>query len=125
VAIYTVTAGSTLSLIAVRLCVDCGLLAIVLGSMAVRRPFTLQYAKEQVPRGYWQHPAFLRTNYVISGAWAVAFLVMLAAEAALLQWPALPQPVGFAVILAALLGGIGFTRWYSALSRKAAAARRG
>ncbi|MFC6899724.1 hypothetical protein ACFQGX_31070 [Nonomuraea dietziae] len=43
------------------------LVLIAFGSMAVRMPFTLQYAREQVDRAHWQSPAFLRTNYVITG----------------------------------------------------------
>ncbi|MGW7635749.1 hypothetical protein [Streptomyces decoyicus] len=49
------------------------LMVIALGSMAVKVPFTLQYAREQVPREFWDNPRFLRTNYRITGAWAAAF----------------------------------------------------
>lgn len=51
------------------------LVAIALGSIAVRQPFTLAYAKEDAPRELWDDPAFLRTNYLITWAWAIAFLV--------------------------------------------------
>lgn len=51
------------------------LVAIALGSIAVRQPFTLAYAKEQAPREMWDNPAFLRTNYVLTWAWAIAFLI--------------------------------------------------
>ena len=42
------------------------LFVIVLGSILVRQPFTLQYAKEDAPRELWDEPHFLRANYVIS-----------------------------------------------------------
>ncbi|MDR7866922.1 MAG: hypothetical protein RIN56_08870 [Sporomusaceae bacterium] len=42
-------------------------------SMLVKRPFTLAYAREKVDPQYWYHPQFLRVNYIITGAWAVAF----------------------------------------------------
>jgi hypothetical protein len=118
-AVYTVTAGHGLSIIGVRLCVDIGLLAIVLVSMIVRRPFTLQYAREQVAKEHWSSPAFIRVNYVITTGWAVAFLVMVIAEAAMLAIPELPASLGSIVIVAALLGGVFFTRWRS--NRAAAA----
>jgi hypothetical protein len=51
------------------------LVAIVLGSIVVRQPFTLQYAKEDVPREFWHTPEFLRVNYLISWVWAAAFLI--------------------------------------------------
>src|SRR5689334_12198735 len=51
--LYAVLEEPTWSVIGVRLCVDSGLLLIVLVSMAVGRPFTLQYAREQVAREFW------------------------------------------------------------------------
>jgi hypothetical protein len=51
------------------------LLVIALGSVVVRRPFTLQYAREDTPREYWDQPEFLRVNYLISWVWIVAFAI--------------------------------------------------
>lgn len=51
------------------------LVVIALGSIALRQPFTLAYAKESAPREMWDNPTFLRTNYLITWAWAVAFLI--------------------------------------------------
>jgi hypothetical protein len=112
-AVYSSLAGHALSIVGVRLCVDTGLFAIVLASLLARRPFTLQYAREQAPREVWDSPAFLRTNYVISGAWLIAFFVIVVAEAALVFAPDVPERVGIVVVVLALLGGAGFTAWYS------------
>lgn len=49
------------------------LFVFVVGSIAVRHPFTLAYAKESAPREEWDNPHFLRANYVISAVWALAF----------------------------------------------------
>jgi len=68
-AVYAVVGQPTWSVIGVRLCVDTGLLLIVLVSMAVGRPFTLQYAREQVAPEFWSSPEFARTNYVITAMW--------------------------------------------------------
>jgi hypothetical protein len=100
------------SVIGVRLRVDAGLLIIVLVSMAIRRPFTLQYAREQVPPEQWSSPVFLRTNYVITAAWALAFAVMVVAELALLYVPSLPRRIGVITIIAALVGAVIFMGWY-------------
>jgi len=100
------------SVIGVRLRVDAGLLVIVLVSMAIRRPFTLQYAREQVPPEQWGSPEFIRTNYVITAAWALAFAVMVIAELALLYVPALPRRIGIITIIAALVCAVKFTGWY-------------
>ncbi|HTW71263.1 MAG TPA: hypothetical protein VME47_15355 [Acetobacteraceae bacterium] len=120
VAIAMALAGGTLSVIGVRLCVDIGLLGIVLVSLAVGRPFTLEYAREQVAPEHWGSPVFLRANIVITSGWAVAFLVMVLAETALLCVPALPPAVGVLAIIAALLGGVVFTRWYAKVGQAAA-----
>lgn len=49
------------------------LFTFVLGSILVRHPFTLAYAKESAPEERWNDPHFLRANYVISWVWALAF----------------------------------------------------
>ena len=111
-ALYAILGGPTWSVIGVRLCVDAGLLLIVLVSMAVGRPFTLQYAREQVPAEFWNSPEFIRTNYVITAVWALAFAVMVVAELALLTVPGMPPRIGIAAIVLALIGAVKFTGWY-------------
>lgn len=111
-ALYTSMNKAHWSVIGVRLCVDAGLLLIVLGSMAARRPFSLQYAREQVAPELWERPEFIRTNYVIAAIWALAFLVMVIAELGLLYFPKLPPRVGIVVLILALIGAVKFTGWY-------------
>lgn len=118
-AIYAAAAGPAWSVIGVRLCVDGGLLLIVLVSMAVGRPFTLQYAREQVAPELWNNPQFIRTNYVITSVWALAFAVMVVAELALLYVPDLPKRAGVIVIVLALVGAVKFTSWYPERVRNA------
>ena len=113
--------GARLSVIGVRLCVDVGLLLIVLVSMAMRAPFTLQYAREQVPPELWDKPSFLHTNYVITGAWAVAFVLIVLAELALLYLPNMPHRLGVIAIVVALVGAFKFTAWYPAKIRESKA----
>lgn len=45
-------------------------------SLAVRRPFTLPYARETNDRAFWNLPIFLRINYVVSAVWASVFVLM-------------------------------------------------
>lgn len=111
-AVYFLVAKPVWTVIGVRLCVDSGLLLIVLISLAVGKPFTLQYAREQVDREFWGSPEFRRTNYVISGIWGLAFAAMVLAELAILFWPQLPRRVGIVVIVIALVGAVKFTGWY-------------
>jgi predicted transporter len=111
-ALYALLHGPIGSIIGVRLCVDAGLLLIVLVSMAVGHPFTLQYAREKVAPEFWDNPKFLRTNYVITAIWALAFAVMVLAEAALLYIPGTPPRAVIAAIALALVGAVKFTGWY-------------
>jgi hypothetical protein len=99
-------------IIGVRLRVDIGLLLIVLVSIAIRRPFTLQYAREQTPPEIWNAPEFIRTNYVITAVWALAFATMVGADLLLLYKPALPIQIGIGATIVAIWGAIRFTAWY-------------
>ena len=51
------------------------LVVFALGSIVLRNPFTLAYAREQTPQDYWNTPAFLRINYLITWAWTLSFLL--------------------------------------------------
>ncbi|HWL82848.1 MAG TPA: hypothetical protein VNR89_18010 [Roseomonas sp.] len=110
--LYALLGQPTWSVIGVRLAVDAGLLVIVLASIALGRPFTLQYVREQVSPEHWKAPEFVRTNYVITAVWALAFAIMVAAELALLTLPGVPRGVGITAIVLALVGAIKFTGWY-------------
>ena len=105
----------------VRLAVDAGLLAIVVISLGIGRPFTLQYARERVPAQFWNPPIFLATNRIITAVWAGAFAVLVAADAAAEYVPAVPLWVDVGASVAALLVAIWFTRWYPDQVRRAAA----
>lgn len=42
-------------------------------TLAIRRPFTMAYAKDSAPQEYWDSPLFKRINNVITAVWAGAF----------------------------------------------------
>ncbi len=110
--LYAAIGGNVSAVYGVRLVVDIGLLAIVLVSMAIRKPFTLQYAREQVAREHWQSKTFIRVNYVITAVWALAFFAIVIADFILLYAPELPPRIGVIVIILALVGAFKFTTWY-------------
>jgi hypothetical protein len=80
--------------------------------MLLRFPFTLQYAIEAVPAETAAMPGFLRANYVITGAWTVAALLMMLANAAVLYVPGLPIWSSLAIAFAARNSAVYFTKWY-------------
>lgn len=122
-AVYTLFAKTPWSIVGVRLCVDAGLLLIVLLSILLQRPFTLQYAREQVPLEVLGTPGFVRTNYIITAAWAIAFAVMVGADLLLLREPNLPAKVAVGATILAIVGAVKFTGWYTDRVRSEAQAR--
>lgn len=110
-ALYALILNPAWSLMGVRLTVDAGLLLIVLASIAIRQPFTLQYAREQSSAEAIRSPEFLRTNYLISAVWALAFAVLVAADLVLIYLPDLHR-FGIIVTVLALAGAFKFTASY-------------
>ncbi|SEH51206.1 hypothetical protein SAMN04489835_0766 [Mycolicibacterium rutilum] len=51
------------------------LAAFAVGTLIVRRPFTMAYAKDTTPPEHWDTDQFRRINFAITGAWAFAFVV--------------------------------------------------
>ena len=121
--LYTWIAAPRWTVATVRLAVDAGLLAIVLISLVIGKPFTLQYAREQVAREFWSSPQFLAANRLITAAWAGAFAVLVAADAAAEYLTWIPVGVDAAVSVAAFLAAVGFTIWYPTVIRRRALAR--
>jgi hypothetical protein len=110
--LYTSSTHGAWDIPTVRSVVDGGLLFIILLSLLVRRPFTLQYAREQVSPAVQSSPTFLRTNYIITTVWALAMAVIVIADLAMHFVTNLPLQVEVAAIVLALGGAFWFTKWY-------------
>jgi len=109
---YTLLAAPAWSVATVRLAVDLGLLAIAVVSLAIGRPFTLQYARERVPEPIWALPVFYTTNRLITAVWAGAFAVLVAADALAEYVLAVPIWVDVVASVVAFAGAVWFSRWY-------------
>jgi hypothetical protein len=118
---YTLVAAPEWTVATVRLAVDAGLFAIALVSLLVGQPFTLQYARESLPKEFWSSPLFLSTNRQITAAWTAAFAVMAGADAAAQFVEAIPLWIDIAATVAAFAAAFWFTRWSSARARRRAA----
>ena len=101
----------------VRMTIDVALLCVVLISIAIRLPFTLQYAREQVAPEVRAMPEFIRTNYVLTWAWVGAFVLMLVADMVSVWWPSAPLWIGVIVAFAARNAAVQFTKWYAQRAR--------
>jgi hypothetical protein len=116
-AAYSYLGGMDWSIIGVKLAVDIGLMAIVLLSFLIGRPFTLQYAQESAPVASWSSPEFLKTNRVITLVWLGAFGVLILADLILLYMPDVPHRVSVMLTIAALYGAFKFTQAYPKRAR--------
>jgi hypothetical protein len=88
---------------------DGAMFMIALISLVIRRPFTLQYAYEQVDPKFWDTPGFYTTNRTISIVWCVAF-----AFNAVLSYLYVSHPyiLDWVIHILVLVGAIRFTAWY-------------
>ncbi|MFI5014704.1 MAG: hypothetical protein ACHQAY_20405 [Hyphomicrobiales bacterium] len=110
------------TVMSVRLAVDIGLLAIMLVSLAVGQPFTVQYARERVAEEVWRTPLFAQVNRRITLAWALAFAILVAAHAAVVFDPSVPIWADIAVSIVALAAAVRFSTWYPGFARRKAGA---
>jgi hypothetical protein len=107
-----------LSLAAARFIAEAAL-ALLLGlSLAMKRPFSIDYARLDPREAGWPPHLFLKVNYLVSGAWTAAFLAMAAADGAVAFNPRLPLYASIAVSVIALGLAITFTLRYPALAAK-------
>lgn len=90
------------------------LVVIALGSILVRNPFTLSYARESTPKEYWDSPEFLRVNYLITWVWVAAFAIE--AASGLIGDGLLHNPnnlwTGWIIQTFVLIVAAQFTIWY-------------
>jgi hypothetical protein len=110
--LYIAFVDSSMSNSAVKLTVDAGILAISLTSIAIRKPFTLQYAREAVDAETAGLPGFLRANYIITWAWTGAALLMMVGNIMMIYMPGLPLWAGIGIAFAARNTAAYFTTWY-------------
>lgn len=103
---------------------NAGLLAIALVSLVIRRPFTLQYAREQVGPELWSSPVFLAVNDRITVVWAAAFAVMLFFQLAIITMPGMPALADYIGTIAPVFVGLAFTAWYPAHVRRGVVLRK-
>ena len=54
--------------------ISSGVLALIVLISLLWVPFTAQYARDEVPREFWETPDFKRINLVLSSVWGLVFL---------------------------------------------------
>ena len=91
---------------------------ITWGSILVKKPFTMDYAKHHVPQKRWNDPAFLRKNYIITGVWGCYFLLGFISAEIRIYEPGISHGLIEIVDNVAMLGAVFFTSLYSKHKKK-------
>lgn len=97
-----------------------GVIAVVALGSLVFTPFTEQYARESVPRQYWDTPLFRRTNRVLTATWGGVFLVTALLGLLALHVRSGSDWLNWVIPIALLVAAIRFTKWYPAHVRSQA-----
>ncbi len=81
-------------------------------TIALKKPFSLDYAREHTDPSLWDNPLFIRTNVIITSAWALVFTVNAVLTWGKIEHFFLPR-WGYEVVTHAfLIGAAAFTTWY-------------
>jgi len=101
--------------------------ALALGTwvtLAMGKPFTLEYAREHTPAAHWNNPMFIRTNVLLTSVWGLAFSIGTALAWLKTYDRSLSDLTYELVNYAFMLSAITFTNWYpNVVKRKAEALR--
>jgi len=98
---------------AVYLLAQAVLAIIALVSILLGKPFTMQYARDDVPEIYWGHPLFVSTNYHLSWVWFGLFCINFAVPASgVFMSISYPSAVNYTVPVLTLLFGAWYNSWY-------------
>jgi hypothetical protein len=88
------------------------LATVTFGSILVKIPFTLQYARDMVDRTIQEKPAFIRVNVLMTGVWGGIFVINFILDYLAFAYPhsagGITPPLTYLVLIA----GIIFTIWY-------------
>ena len=109
---YVTLIDPGMSVAAVKLTADIGVLLISLGSLIIRKPFVMQYALEAVDAETAKLDGFRRATYIITWAWTGAFLLMIVGNILTIYIPGLPLWSGLVIAFAARNSAAYFTTWY-------------
>ncbi len=90
-------------------------------TLLVKKPFTLEYAKEHAAPSLWSSPRFMLTNNVISAVWALSLSLNTALAFGKMQGLLTPEAAVEAFSYTTLIGSAVFSVWYPKHVRKKAA----
>jgi len=93
-------------------------------TLALGRPFTLEYAREHTDPALWDDPVFIRTNVLLTSVWGVVFTLGAGLAYAKTLHTGQPEWVFEVTNYAMMVSCVAFTSWYPAMVRRKAQAAR-
>ncbi|HVV67703.1 MAG TPA: hypothetical protein VG895_05730 [Patescibacteria group bacterium] len=94
------------------------LAAIAWISILLRQPFTIQYAKLQVAKDKWNHPLFLKINYILTAVWGSIFLFNLMIHVLRIYYHTVNGWIYESITYGTPIFGIWFMAWFPNWYRK-------
>jgi hypothetical protein len=92
-------------------------------TILVRKPFTLDYARDHTDPSLWDNPQFVRSNNIITAVWAATFTTNAGLAFGKMMHFAIPDLAYEIISYAFLVGAALFTTWYPAYLRRSRAAK--
>ena len=95
------------------------LAVIVIFSLIIGKPFTLQYAREEVDSHHWHSPIFIKINWILTGIWALLMVIM-ALPGYMLSYEQIHQSWfwSYGLMIACIVAGIQCNKRLPKLLRK-------
>jgi hypothetical protein len=94
---------------------------IAFGTIAAGLPFTMQYARQEVPQERWNDPIFVKINRELTAGWGLLFLVGLINSLIQYAYPDFLGLLGDAMMYITIVVGMVFTMKYPAYAKQKAA----
>ena len=81
-------------------------------TIAIKKPFTEDYAREHTPPSLWNNPVFIRTNLIIASIWGGSFTFSAFIAWHKMAYQTFPDWQYELTSYSAMLASIVFTNWY-------------
>jgi hypothetical protein len=87
-------------------------------TVVMKKPFTLDYAREHTDPSLWNSPPFLKTNYLLTSVWGAVFSVNIIMAYGKMEHFVLSE-LGYEIVTYLFLIGTAiFTNWYPKYVRR-------
>lgn len=81
-------------------------------SLFIGKPFTEQYAREQVEAKYWQTPTFININRILTAVWGSVFVFCVLVHVLKIYYPTSPNWIYETLSDGSTVMAIWFTTWF-------------